>query len=353
VRAVVCNNFGPVESLVIEERPRPAIGPGQVLVEVHAAGVNFTDVLVAEGRSQLKRELPLTPGTEAAGRVLAVGAGVTRVRAGDRVFGTKTHGTYAEEVVFAADEVDVIPDAMDIRDAATFYIASMNARYGLELRAKLRAGENLLVLGAGGGVGLAAIQTGKALGAYVVAAASSDEKLSLAKAAGADGLVRYDRGPLDLAAQKAFAAELIAHARSFESGGQSIGKISSVQEGAGYHVILDGVGGTYSEPALRTLAWQGRFLSIGFAAGMAKIPLGPLLFKNADIMGLQPSSDEHRLPGRNPEGMKVLYRWYLEGKVRPHISNEFPLERAAAALRMVQDRKATGRIVLTTSRAQT
>jgi NADPH:quinone reductase len=320
-------------------------------MEVHAIGVNFTDVLVAEGRSQLKRNLPLTPGIEAAGIVLAIGPGVTKVRPGERAFGTKTHGTYAEEVIFAEDEVAGIPDAMNMPDAATFYIASMNARYGLELRAKLSAGENLLVLGAGGGVGLAAIQTGKTLGAYVVAAASSDEKLSLAKAAGADALVRYDRGPLDLAGQKAFAADLVAQARKFETSAQSIGKISSVQEGAGYHVILDGIGGTYSEPALRVLAWQGRFLCIGFAAGMAKIPLGPLLFKNADIMGLQPSSDEHRLPGRNPEGMKVLYQWYLEGKVRPHISDVFPLEHAAKALRLVQDRRATGRIVLTTSRA--
>jgi NADPH:quinone reductase len=349
MRAVVCHAFGPVDTLRVEERPRPVPGAGEVLVRVHAIGVNFTDVLVVEGRSQLKRSLPVTPGTEAAGIVLEVGPGVTSLQPGQRVFGTKAHGTYAEEVLFAQDEVGVLPDGMTMHDAATFYIASMNARYGLHVRAKLRQGENLLVLGAGGGVGLAAIQTGKALGAYVVAAASTDDKLALAKRFGADALVRYDRGPLDLAAQKAFAADLAAQARRFETSGQSLGKISSVHEGAGYHVILDGVGGAYSEPALRVLAWEGRFLCIGFASGMAKVALGPLLFKNADIMGLQPSSDEHRLPGRNPEVMKILFRWYLEGKVRPYISHVFALEHASKALRMVQERQATGRIVLTTS----
>jgi len=351
MRAVVYREFGPVESLVMADLPRPVPGPGEVLMQVHAIGVNFTDVLVAEGRSQLKRQLPVTPGTEAAGIVLAVGPGVTRLQPGQRIFGTKTHGTYAEEVVFAEDEAGAIPDGMNMHDAATFYIASMNARYGLQLRARLAPGENLLVLGAGGGVGLAAIQTGKLLGAYVVAAASSDDKLALARRAGADDCVRYERGPLDLAAQKAFAADLAARARRFATTGSSIGRISSVHEGSGYHVILDGVGGTYAEPALRVLAWQGRFLSIGFAAGMPRVALGPLLFKNADLMGLQPSSDEHRLPGRNPEGMAVLYDWYLQGKVRPHVSKVLPLEQAGQALRLVQDRKATGRIVLTTSHA--
>jgi D-arabinose 1-dehydrogenase-like Zn-dependent alcohol dehydrogenase len=207
MRAVVFHAFGPVDTLVIEECVRPLAGPGEVLMEVHAIGVNFTDVLVAQGRSQLQRLLPLTPGTEAAGIVSQVGPGVTRIRPGQRIFGTKTHGTYAEEVLFNEDEVAVIPEAMSFEDAATFYIASMNARYALELRAKLKAGENLLVLGAGGGVGLAAIQTGKVLGAHVVAAASSEEKLALARAAGADALVRYDRGPLDLEAQKALTAQ--------------------------------------------------------------------------------------------------------------------------------------------------
>lgn len=351
MRTVVYHAFGPVENLLIEERPRPEPGPGEVLVEAHAIGVNFTDVLVVEGRSQLKRALPITPGIEAAGVVLAVGAGVIKVRPGQRVLGTKPHGAYAEEVLFAEDELAVIPDEMSMQDAAAFYIASMNARYGLQERARLAAGENLLVLGAGGGVGLAAIEVGKALGAYVVAAASSNEKLALAKSAGADDLVRYDRGPLDLAAQKAFTAELVARTRPFAALGASLGKISSLREGAGFQVILDGVGGTYSEPALRALAWQGRFLSIGFAAGMPKIPLGPLLFKNADIMGLQPSSDELRLPGRNPQGMEVLFRWYKEGRLRPHISHVLPLERAATALQMIRDRAATGRIVLTTSRS--
>jgi NADPH2:quinone reductase len=351
MRAAVCRKFGPVETLVIDDLPSPTPGAGQVLVEVHAIGVNFTDVLVVEGRSQLKRQLPITPGTEAAGIVRAVGAGVTKVRPGQRVFGAKPHGAYAEEVVFDEDEAAVIPDGMPMQDAATFYIATMNAWYGLHVRARLARNENLLVLGAGGGVGLATIQAGKALGAYVVAAASSDEKLDLARSAGADALLRYDRGPLGLDAQKAFAAQLLAQARAFDTRGGSLGKISSVHEGSGYHVIFDGVGGTYTEPALRTLAWEGRYLSIGFAAGVPKISLGPLLFKNADLSGLQPSSDELRLPGRNPEMMQTLFDWYLQGRVRPHLSNVLPLEAAPDALRLVKERRATGRIVLTTTRA--
>lgn len=349
MKAIVCREYGPPEALVLEDLPRPKPAPGQVLVQVHAIGVNFTDLLVIEGRSQLKRQLPMIPGVEGAGIVLEVGTGVRSIKPGQRVLGVKPHGTYAEEVLFEEDELAVIPDQMDMRNAATFYIAAFSARYALQTRARLGPGENLLVLGAGGGVGLAAVDIGKALGARVVAAASSDEKLALAKARGADALVRYDKGPLDLAAQKAFAADLLAHAVRAEATPMTIGQISTVHADSGYHVILDGVGGSYAEPALRTLGWEGRYLSIGFAAGMAKVALGPLLFKNADIMGIQPSADEVRLPGRNRETMQTMFGWFLEGRLRPQITCEVPLAAAATALRMMQQRKAAGRIVIMTS----
>jgi NADPH2:quinone reductase len=352
MRAVVCRSFGALEALRVEECPPLEPGPGQVLVQVHAAGVNFTDLLAVEGRSQLKRQLPMIPGAEAAGIVLAVGAGVSRHRPGERVLGCSTHGTFAEQALFAEEELACLPDDMDMRTAAVFYIAAMTARYALQDRARLASGEILLVLGAGGGAGLAAVQVGKALGARVIAAASSREKCTLALAQGADEVVRYAAGPLNLEAQKALTTELLAHAPRPKEKAQSIGTISSVPASAGYHVILDGVGGTYTEPALRALGWEGRYLSIGFAAGMARIALGPALFRNADILCIQPSADEHRLPGRNPHAMQTLFDWHRQGKLTPRITQTLPLEQAAQALKLLRTRAASGRIVLTILRAQ-
>jgi NADPH2:quinone reductase len=322
-------------------------------VEVHAVGVNFTDLLAVEGRSQLKRDPPMIPGVEASGVVLGIGPGVNRIKPGQRVLGQKIHGACAEEVLFDEDELAVMPDEMGFQDAAAFYIAYFTTRYALQDRAKLAPEELLLVLGAGGGAGLAAVEIGKALGARVIAAASSDEKLALARARGADEVMRYDRGPLDIAGQKAFVADLLARApRPNAKSPMGSHVVSTVHTDAGFDVIFDGVGGTYAEPALRTLAWQGRYLSVGFAAGMPKVALGPALFKNADIMGIQPSSDEHRLPGRCPAAMQQLFTWYREGKLRPQITQVLPLARTVDALRALQQRTATGRIVLTTPRAR-
>ena len=347
MQAVVCHNFGPLESLRIEALPQPVPGAGEVLVEVHAAGLNFHDVLAVEGRSQLQRKLPITPGIEAAGIVAGLGPGVTRFKLGERVFGKKTHGTFAEQVVFAEDELATIPDHMDMTVAATFFNIGSTVLYALRDRARLSEGEILLVLGAGGGGGLAAVEIGKALGAKVVAAASSQEKLALATAAGADAAVCYPEGPLDLAAQKAFCHTLLEHAVR-EGGSQNdIGKINSVTQDAGYHVILDGVGGTYMEPAMRALGWEGRYLAYGFAAGMPKIAPGPLLFKNADMLGIQPTDERFRLPGRNTEMLETLFAWYGEGKLQPQVKHYFPLAEAVAALNLLKNRKATGRVVLT------
>jgi NADPH:quinone reductase len=333
MRAIVCREYGPPESLVVDELPSPVPRTGEVVVAVHACGVNFTDVLATQGRSQLKVRPPFTPGVEVAGRIASIGSEVAGLREGMRVLATCFHGGYAEEVRFSQHEVIPIPAAMDYATAAAFYIASNTALYSLAKRARLRAGETLLVLGAGSGAGLAAIEVGKALGADVVAAASSDEKLQLARLRGADITLRYPLGPLDLAAQKAFAGEL-----------------RSLTSGRGFSVIHDGVGGNYAEPALRALAREGRYLSVGFAAGVPSVPLSVALFRNADIMGIELSSATEREPGRNPDGVATLMRLFEEGRLRPRITQTYPLEHAGLAQRQLLDRRAVGRIVLLTGR---
>jgi NADPH:quinone reductase len=350
MKVMAAQVFGPPEVLRYEDRPSPVPGPGQVMVEMHAIGVNFTDLLAMAGRSQLQRQLPIIPGCEGAGVVRSCGSGVSKVKPGQRVLGVKADGTYAEEVLFAQDELVAIPDAMSMQHAGAFYIAAFTARYALQDRARLKARENLLVLAAGGGVGLVSIDIGKALGARVVAAASSAEKLALAQLHGADALVRYERGPLDLEAQKKFAADLLRAAQLPTPNPLPIGAINSLAANAGYHVIMDGIGGSYAEPAIRSMAWEGRYLSVGFASAVPKVALGPLLFKNADVMGIQPSSDQHRLPGRNPVAIKTLFDWYAQGRLRPQITQELHLREATTALQSLANRTATGRIVLLTDR---
>jgi NADPH:quinone reductase len=352
MRAMACREFGPPENLIEIELPSPEIGPHEVLVRVQAVGVNFTDILAMGGRSQLKRSLPFVPGVEAAGEVVAVGSSVTKVNVGERVFGVRVSGTYAEEVVFKENEVFAVPDTMPMTVACTFYVVSMTAYYSLVTRANLKAGENLLVLGAGGGAGLAAIDIGKAIGARVVAAASSEDKLALARARGADACIRYPREGLDIAAQKKLADDFLAQSPRKTDDGITIGEINSVHEKAGYHVIFDGVGGGYAEPAMRSLGWHGRYLSVGFAAGVPKISLGPLLFKDADVFGIQPGDDHVRLPGRAPAMMADLTSWYEQGFLEPQITGTYPMEEAPKVLRLMADRKITGRIVLTTRHYQ-
>lgn len=349
MRAMVCRAFGPPENLVLETRPAAAPGPGEVAVAIRAVGLNFTDLLAVEGRSQLRREPPIVPGTEAAGEIVVLGEGVDGFQVGQRVVGTRVHGAYADHGVFSVDEIYPIPDEMDFRSAAAFYIASATSRYALVERARLGAGESLLVMGAGSGAGLAAIEIGKALGARVVGAASSPDKLEIARAHGADEVLLYLREPLDLEGQKRLYAALQAASGPPRAGpAVSLGKLSTLSGSAGYDVVYDAVGGTYAEPALRALAWEGRYLSVGFSAGVPSPSLGPLLFKNAQIFGIQPASDEHRLPGRNAAAMEQMLGWYREGRLRPEITEVYPLERAGEALRRLKDRQAKGRIVLTT-----
>ena len=292
MRVVVCREFGSPDCLRIEDWPCPVPGPGQVLVGMHAAGINYTDVLAVAGRSQLQRSFPLVPGIEGAGVILETGAGVTRRRPGERVFASCLSGAFAQAALFEEDEVYPVPDAMDMRTAAVFYIASMTAHYAIFDRARLAAGELLLVLGAGSGAGLAAVQIGKACGARVVAAASSSEKLALATAAGADAVLRYPLGPLDVDAQKKLTRELLALAPRSGGDAPDIGRISTLRDDRGFHVVFDGVGGSFAEPVLRALGWHGRYLSVGFAAGMPKVALGPILFKDGAILGIQPAAQD-------------------------------------------------------------
>jgi NADPH2:quinone reductase len=348
MRAILCKAFGPPESLVLEEVAAPVPGAGAVLIDVAAVGLNFTDLLAIEGQSQLRRSLPLIPGIEVSGRIAALGEGVTGFKCGQAVVGHRVSGGYAEQAVFDADEIYPIPDTMNMVHAAAFAIASTTAQYALIERAGLEAGETLLVLGAGSGAGLAAVEIGKILGAHVVAAASSQDKLDLALERGADETLLYPRDALDRDGQKALYAKLLLASgpRVAEQPMPSIGLLSTLSHGRGFDVIYDAVGGSYAEPALRSLAWQGRYLSVGFSAGVPAPSLGPLLFKNARIEGIQPTSDDQRRLGRKGPAMEQLFRWYREGRLRPQITATFPLERAAEALRLLKDRKALGRVVL-------
>ena len=346
MRAILCKAYGPPESLVLQDVAAPRPGAGEVVLDVAAVGLNFTDLLAIEGRSQLRRNLPIIPGIEVSGRISALGEGVTGLKPGQAVMARRISGGCAEQAVFDVDEIYPIPDTMDMVHAAAFSIASTTAQYALIERGRLQAGETLLVLGAGSGAGLAAVQIGKILGARVVVG------IGLATISiwgrGADEAILYQRDALDRDGQKALCAKLVAASGPLpaEHPALSIGVISTLSHGRGYDVIYDAVGGSYAEPALRSLAWQGRYLSVGFSAGVPAPSLGPLLFKNARIEGIQPSADDQRRLGRKGPAMEQLLGWYNEGRLRPQITATFPLERAAEALRQLKDRKALGRVVL-------
>jgi NADPH:quinone reductase len=344
MRAVLCKAFGPANGLEVGEVPEPHAGPGEVVVAAEACGVQFVDNRIVEGQSllntgkldghfgrQIQISLPIVPGSEAAGIVREVGAGVKSVNVGDRVLGTCLLGGFAEKVRFHELEVCRIPDEMNMQAAAGFYSAYFTAYYALITRGKLQRGETLLILGAGSGVGLAMTEIGKAVGAEVIAAASSDAKLALARARGADACIHYAPGPLTTAEQKELAAEFK------KTGGKR-----------GIHVIADLVGGTYAEPAMRSMAFKGRYLSVGFAAGVPSIPMHVIFNKNGAILGIEPVAD-HRLPGENPEVMRTLFDWYRDKRLAPQVTEVYALEQAATALRRLADRQAAGRVVLAVS----
>jgi NADPH2:quinone reductase len=323
MKAVLCKAYGPPESLVFEELSSPVPGAGEAVVSVKAAGVNFPDVLIIENKYQVKPPLPFSPGSELAGVVKTVGAGVTGFKPGDSVMAITGYGAFAEEVAVDAKRLLPIPAGMDFVSAAAFGLTYATSEHALCDRGALKAGETLLVLGAAGGVGIAAIEIGKALGARVIACASTDDKLAICREHGADDGINY-------------ATEDLRE------------RIKSLTGGKGPDVVYDPVGGPYTEPALRSIAWRGRLLVVGFAAGeIPKIPLNLTLLKGCSIVGVFWGEFTRREPQRFAQAMEKLARWFAEGKLKPHISGTFPLERAADALTLMAERKVKGKVVLT------
>ena len=325
MKAVLCKEFGPPDSLVYEDVASPTPKAGEAVVSVKAASVNFPDVLIIENKYQLKPPLPFSPGSDLAGIVKEIGDGVTNVKPGDRVFAITGYGAFAEEVAVDAKRLVPIPTGMDFATAAAFALTYATSDHALRDRGSLKAGETLLVLGASGGVGLAAIEIGKIVGARVIACASSQEKLDVCRAHGADDGINY------------------AEADFRE-------RIKELTGGKGPDVIFDPVGGAYTEPALRSIAWRGRLLVVGFAAGdIPKIPLNLTLLKGCAIVGVFWGDFARREPARFADSIRQLGAWYAEGRLKPHISRTFRLAEAADALKLMAARRVTGKVVLTSA----
>jgi NADPH2:quinone reductase len=324
MKAVLCRRFGGPEVLEIGEVDEPVAGKGQVLIDVKACSVNFPDLLMIQNLYQFKPEPPFVPGSEVSGVVREVGEGVERFKPGDRVLGSSLFvGGLADRSALAADTTVPIPHDVSFGDAAGLLYAYGTSHHALKDRAGLRAGESLLVLGAAGAVGLAAVELGTLMGARVIAAASTDEKLELCRTYGADETVNYTNEDLK-------------------------SRVRELTGGEGADVVYDPVGGPYSEPALRATAWDGRFLVIGFAAGdIPRIPLNLALLRGCSIVGVFWGSFVHREPARHRANVAEMVEWWREGRLRPHTSATYPLERAADAFRDMAERRAMGKVVVT------
>lgn len=322
MKAILCKAFGAPSSLVLEEVESPKPKEKEVLVTLKACGVNFPDTLIIQGLYQFKPALPFTPGSDIAGIVKEVGEGVKHLKVGDEVFGFVMNGGFAEEVIVPSNACFLKPKDMDFPVAASFMMAYGTSYHALKDRAQLKAGETLLILGASGGVGLAAVELGKLMGAKVIAAASSDDKLALCKEYGADATINY-------------AAEDLKT------------RIKELTEGKGVDVVYDPVGGTYSEAALRSMAWEGRFLVVGFAAGdIPKIPLNLALLKGCSIVGVFWGGFVTKTPKKNMQNTMELMHWYSEKKLKPHIHGVYPLADTAQALSEMMNRRVKGKIVI-------
>ncbi|MCC6071636.1 NADPH:quinone oxidoreductase family protein [Massilia sp. GCM10020059] len=322
MKAVVCKAWGMPDSLAVEELPELAPGPGEVVVDVRAAGVNFPDVLIVQGKYQFKPALPFTPGNELSGVVRAVGPDVAGYGIGDKVIGFIPIGAFAQQALVPARALMPMPPGMDFDTAAAITLTYGTSHHAVVDRAGLKAGETMLVLGAAGGVGLAAIEIGKALGARVIAAASSDDKLAVCREHGADATINYS-------------TEDLREAIRLATGGK------------GPDVIYDPVGGQYAEPAFRSIAWRGRYLVVGFANGeIPKLPLNLALLKGASLVGVFWGEFAKREPKANMAAMRQMMGWLAEGKIRPHISGRYRLEETAQALNDMAARKVTGKIVI-------
>jgi NADPH:quinone reductase len=323
MRAVMCNRFGGPDVLEMAEVDDPVVQAGQILVDVKACSVNFPDLLMIQDLYQFKPKLPFIPGSEVAGLVVEVGEGVERFSPGDRVLGSSLFvGGLAERAVLAADTTVAIPDEIGFGDAAGLLYAYGTSHHALKDRALLKPGESLLVLGAAGAVGLSAVELGKLMGARVIAAASTDEKLELCRKYGADETINYTTEDLKT-------------------------RIRDLTGGQGADVVYDPVGGPYSEPALRSTAWEGRFLVIGFAAGdIPKIPLNLALLRGCSIVGVFWGSFVTREAARHRANVTEMVEWWQQGKLRPHTSATYPLEQAGQAFRDMAERRAMGKVVV-------
>jgi NADPH2:quinone reductase len=331
MKALLSKEVGGPDTLVLEDVPSPEAKPGFAVVQVKAVGVNFPDTLIIEDKYQFKPQRPFSPGGEVAGIVKSVGEGVTHVKPGDRVLGNTGWGGMAQELALEAARLVKIPDAMPFDEAAAFIMTYGTSWHALKDRANLQPGQSLLVLGAAGGVGLAAVELAKAMGATVIAAASSQEKVDLCISKGADSGVVYPRGPFDKESQKAL--------------GQLF-KDATAPNGA--DVIYDAIGDAYAEPALRSIAWEGKYLVVGFAAGeIPKIPLNLTLLKGCDIVGVFWGAWVGKNPKKHQESVQELLAMYGQGKIKPYVSERFPLEKAADAIRHLASRKAMGKVVVT------
>ena len=330
MRALLSRQPGGPETLELAEVPEPTPEPGELLVRVRACAINYPDVLIIEDKYQFRPERPFAPGGEFAGEVAGLGDGVDGWSIGDRLIGYSGHGGLADLTAVPATQAFRLPDSVGFVGGSALLITYATTIHALVDRGRLGSGETLLVLGAAGGIGLSAVEIGKALGARVVAGVSSEAKAEAARKAGADDVLVYRHAPFDKEASKALA-------QSFKD---SVGP-------AGANVILDPVGGDYAEPALRSIAWEGRYLVVGFPAGIPRLPLNLTLLKSCDVCGVFWGAFAARDPKRNAEHVEQLFRWWAEGKIAPKVSATYPLERAGDAIVALRDRKAIGKLAVT------
>jgi len=330
MRALLTREPGGPDSLRLEEMDDPKPGPGELLVRVRASAINYPDVLIIEDRYQLKPPRPFAPGGEIAGEIEALGEGVDGWSLGDRVIAVTGFGGLAEKVVIPAKSAFRLPDERSFEEGAALLLTYATSIHALLDRGKLQAGQTLLVLGAAGGVGLAAVELGKAYEARVIAAVSSEEKAQAARDAGAEEAIVYSQGPFDRDGQKALAQQFK----------DAVGP-------AGADVIFDPVGGDYTEPALRSIAWEGRFLVVGFPAGIARLPLNLTLLKSCDVCGVFWGAFAARDPKANAAHVETLFKLWRQGMISPKVSATYPLDRAGEAIRAVAERRVVGKLVVT------
>ena len=330
MKALLCKEFGPPETLSYEEIEDPVLKEGHIIVDIHSASVNFPDVLMIEDKYQFKPPLPFAPGGEASGVISEIGDGVEGFNVGDRVIASSGWGSFAEKILVDPNALTIIPDQMDHNTAAAFLMTYGTSHHALKDRADIKEGESLLVLGAAGGVGLAAVELGKAMGAKVIAAASSEEKLQTCKEHAADEVLLYPSGKMDRDQQKKLSDD-----------------IKELTNGQGADVVYDPVGGDYAEPALRATAWEGRYLVVGFAAGdIPKIPLNLALLKGCQIVGVFWGAFKGREVEAHNANVDELLKLYGDGHLKPHISSIYSLEEGSKAISDLAERKARGKVIV-------